>query len=96
MVSSKTHSPAVCVLVESDDVEIQQSAEILFREFKVRGLDVKLGGQASAFIVVSLNEKSLEQGSVELRSKSLDRHLLVGLEDAVDKTMEWMNELKTI
>lgn len=84
------------IVVETDGVgdsavELRQSAEILFRELKVRGLSVTMN-ETAASIVMTLSDRTLKKGAVELTSASLDRRALVSLEDAVDTTQEWIRE----
>jgi hypothetical protein len=86
-------APAVRIVVETDDVEIHQSAEILFRELKVRGLAAALGN-GPASVLVNLSDETLQQGNVELVCAQLDRRRRVALEDAADITVEWINDAK--
>ena len=92
-------SPTVTVLVTQSglnghngpDVEMQQSAEILSRELRARGISLaNLGGN----VTLELNPQLLARGEVSLTLSQTSRQLTVPLEDAVDKTVELISELK--
>lgn len=85
-------------ILDPANIEIQQSAEILYRELRMRGLSVlfdDVHGTAgeTAQAILNLSEKSLQGGEVELLLPRLDRRRMVSLEDAVEKTVEWLNDL---
>ena len=80
---------AVSVIVKDHDVEILQSAEILQRELRARGVAVA----GNAPISLTLSAELLQSGQVELLFPQKDRRLLVSLEDCVDVAAAWAAEI---
>lgn len=79
---------AVSVIVQNPEVEILQSAEILQRELRARGVQVA----DNAPISLTLSAELLQSGQVELLFPQKDRRLLVSLEDCVDEAAAWSAE----
>lgn len=83
--------PEVLVAVEDPkQIEIMQSAEIVYRELKARGVravfDDRASREVDAPMRLNLSDRSLRGGGVELRKGS--EPSLVNLEDAAEKTVE--------
>jgi len=99
----------VCLLEPSAD-EIAQSAEIVYRELRARGLKVlfddlaavsgarALGGVEGPGLPVQINVggQELERGEVELIIHSTRQSRSAPLEDVADLTLEVVRELKRL
>lgn len=77
---------------DSDDVEVMQSAEIVYRELRARGFSVLLAispGQSPASIEVHIGSAGLSAGgNVRIVAHALQTSEWVNLEEVVEKTEE--------
>ncbi len=98
----------VCLL-EPSAVEIAQSAEIVYRELRARGLKVlfddlaaesaaRATGAVTPGVPVQINVggRELERGAVELITHSARQSRATPLEDVADLTLEVVRELKRL
>lgn len=94
------------VVLDPDNVEVMQAAEVMYRELKVRGLDVLMDDRAERPGVkfkdadllgmpvrLNIGGRGMQAGEVELITRRTKEMQKVKIEDAVDKTAELVREL---
>lgn len=98
----------ICVL-DPENVEVSQSAEILYRDLKARGLDVIMDDRIERPGVkfkdadllgmpvrLNIGHRGLQTGTVEMIARRTKEVIKVQLEDVTDKTWELVRELGRI
>jgi threonyl-tRNA synthetase len=96
---------ALILLLNPEDEEVRQSAEILYREAVAHGLSVFMDDRQESAnlkrseapltkpkVILEVGSQDLLSGSVHLIVVDGKRALQVALEDAVDKTVELVRE----
>lgn len=97
------------VVLDPDNQEVMQSAEIVYRDLGTRGLDVFMDDRAERPgvkfkdadllgmpIRINIGGRGLQNGEVELINRRTKEMQKVKLEDAVDKAAELVRELSRI